>query len=121
VTKILNTTCLEIFVYGILIQIIVYHYGDTNQSWKAVRVNTIPTCGFSFANLLNIPTEIWRTVTDVKMSKDESLIYSASHDGSANIWKAGTGRLVSTLRKYIYIFSRKKKASANELRIRFSF
>ncbi|KAG2204464.1 hypothetical protein INT47_005255 [Mucor saturninus] len=40
---------------------------------------------------------IWRTVTDVKMSKDKSLIYSASHDGSANIWRASTGRLVSTL------------------------
>ncbi|KAI8386815.1 WD40-repeat-containing domain protein [Blakeslea trispora] len=42
--------------------------------------------------------EIWRTVTDVKMSKDETLIFSSSHDGSANIWRSKTGKLVSTLR-----------------------
>ncbi|KAK4511151.1 uncharacterized protein ATC70_012363 [Mucor velutinosus] len=41
--------------------------------------------------------EIWRTVTDVKMSKDQSLIYSSSHDGRANIWRAKTGKHVSTL------------------------
>ncbi|OBZ87355.1 Rik1-associated factor 1 [Choanephora cucurbitarum] len=41
---------------------------------------------------------IWRTVTDVKMSRDETLIFSASHDGSANIWRSKTGKLVSTLR-----------------------
>ncbi|KAI7899201.1 WD40-repeat-containing domain protein [Cokeromyces recurvatus] len=41
---------------------------------------------------------IWRTVTDVKMSKDQTLIYSASHDGIANIWRARDGKLVSTLK-----------------------
>ena len=46
--------------------------------------------------------DIWRTVTDVKMSKDHSLIYSASHDGCANVWRASTGKLVSTLRKPRY-------------------
>lgn len=52
---------------------------------------------------------IWRTVTDVKMSKDESLIYSASHDGSANIWKAANGKLVSTLRKYIASYNKGRR------------
>ncbi|KAI8981927.1 WD40-repeat-containing domain protein [Mycotypha africana] len=41
---------------------------------------------------------IWRTVTDVKASKDKTLLFSASHDGSANIWKARSGRLRSTLK-----------------------
>jgi WD40 repeat protein len=31
------------------------------------------------------------------MSKDQSLIYSSSHDGRANIWRAKTGKHVSTL------------------------
>lgn len=44
--------------------------------------------------------EIWRTVTDVKLSKNESLIFSSSHDGSANVWRAKNGKLVSTLSKY---------------------
>lgn len=43
--------------------------------------------------------EIWRTVTDVKLSKNETFLFSCSHDGSANVWRAKNGRLVSTLSK----------------------
>lgn len=47
--------------------------------------------------LIFFKPEIWRTVTDVKMSKDQKLIYSSSHDGRANIWRAKTGKHISTL------------------------
>lgn len=45
------------------------------------------------------------------MSKDQSLIYTSSHEGTANIWKSFNGKLVSTLRKqtdiiiYAFCFS----------------
>ncbi|KAI8976859.1 WD40-repeat-containing domain protein [Pilobolus umbonatus] len=42
--------------------------------------------------------DIWRTVTDLKLSRNKDLIFSASHDGTAKVWRANDGRCISTLK-----------------------
>ncbi|KAI8047381.1 hypothetical protein BDF21DRAFT_352328 [Thamnidium elegans] len=73
-----------------------YNMPGNLRVWDADTKNCSTLKGHYIRNEVNGP-EIWKTVTDVKTSKDQSLIYTSSHEGSANIWKASTGKLVSTL------------------------
>ncbi|CAO3657020.1 unnamed protein product [Mucor hiemalis] len=73
-----------------------YNMPGNLRLWTSDNENCLSLRGHKTPNEEN-GQDIWRTVTDVKLSKDQSLIYSASHDGCANIWKANTGKLVSTL------------------------
>ncbi|KAI8387946.1 quinon protein alcohol dehydrogenase-like superfamily [Radiomyces spectabilis] len=41
--------------------------------------------------------DLWRTVSDVKLSLDQRLIYSASYDHTAKVWDAATCKMLSTL------------------------
>ncbi|KAI9243711.1 WD40-repeat-containing domain protein [Helicostylum pulchrum] len=73
-----------------------YNMPGNLRVWDADTKNCSTLKGHYIRNEENGP-EIWKTVTDVKTSKDQSLVYTSSHEGSANIWKASTGKLVSTL------------------------
>ena len=44
--------------------------------------------------------DMWHTVTDVRVSNDQRFIYSSSHDKSARVWDAKSGKLLSTLGMY---------------------
>lgn len=73
-----------------------YNMPGNLRLWTSDNENCLSLRGHKTPNEEN-GQDIWRTVTDVKLSKDQSLIYSASHDGCANVWRASTGKLVSTL------------------------
>ncbi|KAI9336047.1 WD40-repeat-containing domain protein [Pilaira anomala] len=73
-----------------------YNMPGNLRLWDAETKNCSILKGHFIRNEEDGP-EIWRTVTDVKMSKDQSLIYTSSHEGTANIWKSSNGKLVSTL------------------------
>ncbi|KAI8143892.1 WD40-repeat-containing domain protein [Fennellomyces sp. T-0311] len=40
---------------------------------------------------------VWHTITDVRVSHDQKLIYTSSHDKTSKVWCGRTGKMLSTL------------------------
>jgi WD40 repeat protein len=76
-----------------------YNLPGNLRTWDSITDTTTPLAGHKSAISQTQNEEIWRTVTDVKLSRDRSCIISASHDGSAKVWRTKCGKLISTLCK----------------------
>ncbi|KAI8876565.1 WD40 repeat-like protein [Backusella circina FSU 941] len=75
-----------------------YNLPGNLRLWDSVVDEVTPLAGHKSVPSNSVDSEeVWRTVTDVKMSKDGSFIISASHDGTAKLWRSKTGKLISTL------------------------
>ncbi|KAI9270734.1 WD40-repeat-containing domain protein [Phascolomyces articulosus] len=76
-----------------------YNMPGNLRIWSAKNKRTVQLRGHRTSVKLADGTDqdVWHTITDVRVSNDQKLIFTSSHDKYTKIWDGTSGKMLSTL------------------------